>query len=408
MTRFRHLIVVSLYLSMALSLGLSLGCAVDESLAPAPPPSLPPLPAAPPDALGPYGVGFTTMEIDDGSDTGRTLPVEIWYPATVEPSAPVGRYALMLGTFKVTELASPAGGVRDGALDLRGAPHPVVLFSHGYGGTRLQNIYLCEHLASHGFVVAAPDHVGNTFAELINVANAVSSIDSARVRPRDLSRTLDVLLERADRWPDDLLAFAADQTRVGVAGHSFGGFTAFRIAGATVDMAAADAACAADPDNILCDGYPGDEPFPASARDERVIAALPQAPGGALVFEPDGYSTVTVPTMIQAGTTDATTPYAPEAQAPYAQLAAPAYLLTIEDAGHFTFSDMCLLMDLIGLEDEAFDDGCSAANIPSEEAHRTLNRFATAFFKVYVAGDDSYGDHLQNPALPEHASLDAK
>jgi len=300
----------------------------------------------------------------------------------------------------LADLPSPLEAVRDAPLDLHGAPHPVVVFSHGFGGTRVQSVYLTEHLASHGFVVAAPDHVGNTFVDQIDAAKAMAAIDSARVRPRDISVTLDALLERAAGWPDELLAFAADEARVGVAGHSFGGFTAFRIAGASVDVARGEEICAADPDQLFCDGWPGQEPFPASARDPRFIAALPQAPGAAAAVEAPGFADVAVPVMIQAGLADRTTPFPDEAAAPYAALSSPTCLLAIDGAGHFTFSDMCELLDMVGLSVEQFDDGCSQDNVPPDEAHAVIVSYATAFFQVFVAGDDRYRPFLRGADLP--------
>ena len=389
---------------------LSLGCAPVEQVTPAPPAPQPPQEATAADAPGPYSIGVSTIEtVADGEGKGRSFPVEIWYPASPERDAEPTIYTLYLGALKAAEFASPLGAVRDAPLDRRGAPHPVVVFSHGYGGTRLQSIYLTEYLASHGFVVAAPDHVGNTFAEQVNSAAALTDLEAARLRPGDVSRSLDALLVRSANWPADLLAFGADPERVGVAGHSFGGFTTFRIAGGSIDLDAADAACSAEPDHVFCKGWPGETPMPASARDERFMAALPQAPGGALVFEPNGLSDVAVPTMIQAGTKDKTTPYDEEATAPYGLLPKPGYLLSIEDAGHFSFSNMCSLVELIGLSVEAFDDGCSDDNIAEAQAHAISNTYAVAFFKQYLAGDDSYADWLSGElAPPKAASLESK
>jgi predicted dienelactone hydrolase len=275
-----------------------------------------------------------------------------------------------------------------------------LVFSHGFGGTRLQSIYLTEHLASHGFVVAAPDHVGNTFAELVNQAEALPALESARLRPSDVARTIDLLLARSRAWPTDPLAFAADPARVAVAGHSFGGFTTLRVAGATIDVAAAGALCATDPSQFFCDGWPGEVPFPASARDARVLAALGQAPGGSAIFGPAGLGEVDVPTMIQAGTADQTTPFATEAEAPFAALPAPSYLLSIAGAGHFTFSDMCGLVAEIGLSVAEFDDGCGPDNVPAAKAHAVINRYAVAFLRRHLDGSEVDAALFADDALP--------
>ncbi|MBI4701901.1 MAG: dienelactone hydrolase family protein [Deltaproteobacteria bacterium] len=384
-----------------------LGCGDDALQAQAPPPFQPPLPATDPEARGPYAVGVTTMDTDDGEGTGRLLPIEIWYPAAAPAGASPASYDLMIGLVKLATMASPLGAVRDAPLDWRGAPHPVVVFSHGFGGTRFQSLYLTEHLASHGFVVAAPDHVGNTFAEQVNTANAIPAIEAARLRPGDVSRTLDALLARAAAWPGDPLAYAADPARVGVAGHSFGGFTALRMAGASIDAAAATETCKENPGLPLCEGW-GEVELPASARDERFRASLPQAPGGSEAFSGGGLGDVAVPVMIQAGTSDGMTPYPTEAAAPYAALPPPAYLLTIEQAGHFTFSNMCALIAELGLSGEEFQDGCSPDNVPAAQAHAIIDRYATAFFQLAVAGDDAFAAELDPASAPVGASLQAK
>jgi predicted dienelactone hydrolase len=365
------------------------GCGGGDDAPPAdeqPPELLPAREATAPAEPGPYQVGVTTMEVDDG--TGRILPVEIWYPAVPDADAPVEIYKLVVGALVVTEDPSKLGAVRDAPLDLRGAPHPTVVFSHGFGATRLQSLYLTEHLASHGFVVAAPDHIGNTIRELIDTSSADTALVSAFKRPNDVSRTLDAILERSDGWPDDPLAFAVDPDRVGVAGHSFGGFTTFRIAGATIDAAFAETFCSENPDDRFCDGWPPSEPIEESQVDPRFRAALPQTPGGAGAFNGGGFASIAVPTMIQAGTLDSTTPYDEEAVAPFDALTGDAWLWTLEDAGHFTFSDMCRLIGQIGLTPEEFDDGCSDVNIPAEQAHVIIRRDSTAFLRQYVAGDD--------------------
>jgi predicted dienelactone hydrolase len=380
------------------SLAALVGCA-SEVIDQAPRPRLPPLEPTAADAPGPYAIGVTSIEASyadatSSPDGERRIPIEIWYPAQATGGAPA-LYALTdtSGT-PLIELPSRLGAVRDAPADVRGAPHPAVVFSHGFGGTRVQSIYLTEYLASHGLVVAAPDHVGNTFADL-GGATEITALEAARLRPADVSASLDALLDRSGGEPEGLLSGMVDAARVGVAGHSFGGFTALRIAGASVDVAAGERYCAANPEGFFCEGW-GEAPFPASQRDGRFLAALPQAPGGTVVFQGMGLADVAVPTMIQAGTSDQTTPFEIEAAPVFEALPAPAYLLAVDKAGHFTFSDVCAL----GLPVPEFQDGCGAANIPSAEAQPILQRFATAFLLFHVAGAARYEADLDPAALP--------
>src|SRR5688572_17961570 len=92
----------------------------------------PPAPRAA-DAVGPYAVGATTLEFTDAR--GVSLTVEVWYPADPDPGmVPTG-----YGVLSVVRNA-----YRDPPPDRRGAPYPLVAFSHGYGGIRYQSTFLTE------------------------------------------------------------------------------------------------------------------------------------------------------------------------------------------------------------------------------------------------------------------------
>lgn len=352
-----------------------------------------------PDQPGPYDVGVAQVEIDDGQGDGRILPIVLWYPASPPGDAAPFEYVLGLEALEIVRLESPMGAVEDAPIDGRG-PFPVVLFSHGNGGINAQSFFMTEWLASHGFIVAAPDHVGNTIIDEAT-GQGIPTEEAALLRPTDISRTLDAVLRESDD-PGSVLAGGADPLRVGVAGHSFGGFTSFRVAGATIDQEALEALCMEE-DNLLC-GDLGEVTFPVSQRDERVIAALPQAPGGAAAMLPGmGFADVAVPTMIQAGNADMTTPYEEESVAPFDQLEGDASLWVLDEAGHFTFSDMCRMVEAI--DPETFDligedlsgvleDGCGEENIPWPEAQALINAYATDFFHFYVSLEPGFGDRL--------------
>src|SRR5262249_61965308 len=98
--------------------------------------------------------------------SGRPLGVEVGYPA--EATGPRDRYRVLPG-FPLSE--------QDAARDLpvRAGRYPLVLFSHGFGGHRRQSTFLTTHLASHGYVVAAPDHTGTTLVDLLHAGAAAPS-----------------------------------------------------------------------------------------------------------------------------------------------------------------------------------------------------------------------------------------
>src|ERR687891_1264094 len=114
---------------------------------------------APPDGPGRHAVGLSTVQMMDPARGGRTLTVDIWYPADPGSDAPTAELDLLL-----TRLELP--GVLADPPAARGS-FPLVIFSHGNGGVRFQSWFLMQALASHGFVVAAPDHAGNTALDAI-------------------------------------------------------------------------------------------------------------------------------------------------------------------------------------------------------------------------------------------------
>lgn len=204
-----------------------------------------------PFARGPFPVGVRTVQLTDAARQQRLLPTEIWYPAT---AASAGRDldAASRDTYELLPGFPPAwqDAVRDAAL--QPGRYPLVAFSHGYGGHRRQSTFLCTHLASHGYVVAALDHTGNTVIDIVQMVlqlqagGAMPDPNSAiqefiALRPADVAFMIDRVLAGAGE-----VGGAVDAERIGMSGHSFGGWTTLALA----------------------------------ARDRRVRAALPLAPAG--------------------------------------------------------------------------------------------------------------------------------
>jgi dienelactone hydrolase len=149
---------------------------------------------------GPFAVGARSgLAIDTDRDS-RHLPYEVWYPEGV-PSR----------------------------------RHPLVLYSHASGGHRRVSSFLCAHLASHGYVVAAADHTGNTAADFAARAERIAAGETltpeesdARLRRIIADRVPDLrflLDEMVARAPAEL-AGRIDERRIGLIGWSFGGWAA--------------------------------------------------------------------------------------------------------------------------------------------------------------------------------------
>lgn len=241
-----------------------------------------PVPVAPdpaPDAPGPYDPGVTTIEVP--TDDGRTLTVEVWYPAHADPGAepdPYPEIPLSIGAFRNADPAT------------EDAPYRLVAFTHGHIAIRYQSAFLTEHLASHGFVVVAPDHPGDTLLD----ADPDALWDAVVHRPGDLIASVDAVQERAGTGDPLLGGLVLDPTYA-VMGHSLGSITALSVGGGQVDfesfVAFCEAAEAAGEDWEGC-GRVAD-PDPADVvgvplTDPRAIATLPMSPGLWYAFGPDG------------------------------------------------------------------------------------------------------------------------
>jgi predicted dienelactone hydrolase len=157
-----------------------------------------------PSAPGSFQVGEVTMTFTRTSTTTgqpRPLPTTIWYP--VDADQPAGQGARPATT---------------------GGPFPVVVFSHGNGNNPRSLLYFVNHLASWGFVVAAPAHTGNTSADCHGHCSNESIVDSAQNRPDDVEFVLaEVRALRSD--PAQPLGAVVDEHRAALTGFSFGGYT---------------------------------------------------------------------------------------------------------------------------------------------------------------------------------------
>jgi predicted dienelactone hydrolase len=279
---------------------------------------------------GPFAAGFRLVTFTKPSfldpETDRVLETVIWYPAP-PGSGPINN------TYR---------GVQDAPLDLSAGPYPIIMFSHGSCGYPSQSRFLTPMLATYGFIVAAPPHPGNTLAEFPDCGTPGAQGQSAVERPRDIIYVLDQMLA-ADG--DSLSPFfgAIDETRIGMMGHSFGGFTTYRV----LDL------------------------------DTRFDVAVPLAPAV------PGSPVVTVPSLHMLGQLDSLVNN-PSIQTAYANAASPKHLIEIRDAGHFAFSDLCF----------PGPDCQPPTTLTQPESHAIVRRWVLPFMKVYLAGDTSFAPFL--------------
>lgn len=131
-----------------------------------------------------------------------------------------------------------------------GGPYPVIVFSHGFGGSKDAFAEVGRHWASHGYVVIHPSHADGLGRRSSNVVPTDQG-SPQRSRPGRLLEGLNDPARIADRVADIVLVIdclgklpeavpaiqgRVDATRIGVGGHSFGAYTAMLIGGVTVDL----------------------------------------------------------------------------------------------------------------------------------------------------------------------------
>lgn len=342
-----------------------------------------------PDSVGPYAVGRTTFELVDPARENRQFLVDVWYP--VDPEDAQGEFTL----YEILFWGLPSELALDGAPVSRAGRFPLVVFSHGSGGIRFQSIFLTEVLASHGFVVAAPDHTGNT---LLDDTGGELTAQKMIDRPLDVSWVITTMLAKSDD-PGDPFYQTLDPGRIGVAGHSFGGFTSLAMA----------AGFGADPPAEIAGELPeGFEPIPP---DSRVKAIVPIAPVSSFFGDAE-LSSIEVPTLIIGGTLDSITPVEPESRRAFELIAGDVFRVDVVGAVHFSFTNSC---DLIRIMKESgvpegliefllgpdFLEPCGAGVIDIEEAQRLTNLYAVSLFRRYLTGDERC-ERFLSAAYAEH------
>jgi len=331
---------------------------------------------------GPFPVGVRTYVFVDEAHPNhdgspRVLKTEVWYPTEDDQrDRPKWRYdpkadapeelRQKIGDFEIG--SAEVNAVHDAPVRRGVGRFPLVLFSHGAFGIRYQSFFFTIPLASHGYIVVAPDHQLNTLYDLL-----LHGYDPSGFGYSMLSRTTDVLflLDRfaaKDADPEDEFYGTVDTDHTGIAGHSFGGFTCFA----------------------------------AAAQDPRIRAMVPMAPVGEIIVvsgvAPEDWH---LPVLIMGGEMDHTLDFVNSFQNPWLALGTPKWFLDLRRGGHYTFSDICR-MDLqqvatvLGYPDaaEALEDGCGPQNWTADEAHVAINLYGIALFNTVLRNSPGSAAYL--------------
>lgn len=329
---------------------------------------------------GPYNVGYRRgfeVTYDAVGEPGRSFRYVIWYP-TRDREGELSKYFTIFRrpeAFKDAEL-----GIDE--------PAPILVFSHGNSSFAEQSYFMTEWFATHGWIVVAPDHTGNTFSD----TQGAIDLRSGAFRPQDITALLDDL----EAMPEDdpIQPYLTDD--IVMTGHSFGGYTTLASSGAGFAVDAAVSECMTNP-NQFCDLLDADgvvDLFRDGLLDPRIDVAIPQTPGGFFIFQ-EGIADIDIPTLMMTGELDRTLPNDEEGDPLWNNMEGPHMRLNMPRGGHFTFSNMCELFgDLVP------DDGCGDEFIEFEPAFEIINAFSMAFARYHLFGDESHNDLLTGTITP--------
>lgn len=239
-------------------------------------------------------------------------------------------------------------------------PAPVVLFSHGLGGSREGNPYLGEHWSKRGYVVVFIQHPGSDEAvwkdipplQRLEALKKAANLQNTLLRFKDVTVVIDQL-ERWNRSDDSTLKGRLDLKRIGMSGHSFGAVTTQGVSGQRTPR--------------------GMSPF----TDKRITAALAMSPNAPRNGDPKQvFGGVTIPWLLMTGTND--TAIVGDADVASRLAVFPAlppggkYELVLEGAEHEAFSDRDLPLT-------------KSKRNPNH--HRVILALSTAFWDAWLRED---------------------
>ncbi len=238
---------------------------------------------------------------------------------------------------------------------------PVILFSHGLGGSREMGLYLGEHWAARGYIAVFLQHPGSDTsvwrgkrpAQVMAAMKEAANGENFLLRAKDVPTVIDQLeVWNKDSKHELFGAFHLEQ--VGMSGHSFGAVTTQAVSGQSTARG-----------NI-------------NLTDPRIKAALPMSPSSPALGDPaSAFSKVSIPWLLMTGTKDVSTIGGQTLES--RRLVYPAlppggkYELVLDEAEHSVFTDRTL-------------PGEKHPRNPNH--HRVILALSTAFWDAYLKGDE--------------------
>ncbi len=256
-------------------------------------------------------------------------------------------------------------------------PAPVILFSHGLGGSRENNRYLGMHWADHGYAAVFVQHAGSDedvwksvrLAERMGALKAAASVDSALQRHTDVTFVIDQLTEW-NRQAGHALHGRLNLERIGMSGHSFGAVTTMAVAGRKF-------------------------PFNRDFREPRIDAFLAMSPQPGKGVPPDAaFGHLDSPILCMTGTRDASPIDAGLKPADRRKVFAAMpdgnkYQLVLDGAQHFAFGDAA----------------GRRTRVRNPRHHPAIQKISLQFWDAYLKDDAEAKDWLRSQRVIPDSGL---
>ena|SRR5579862_1343273 len=339
-----------------------------------------------------FKVGVTSRHIfpkepyDWRGAGSHALQEVVWYPAEADAKPkpqlipPVGQ-----------ALFEAAPAAPDAKLAASPAKFPLILLSHGTGGTAQSLAWLATALAARGYIVAGVNHPGNTAIE----PYTLQGFALWWLRAKDITAVLDDILADPDFAP------RIDPQHIGAAGFSLGGYTVIELAGGLTSRRDFDQYCKTEHDPVSCKAPPefpdllakagalaASDPAFATAlagagksyRDPRIRAAFAIAPAIGPAVTAESLATIEIPVAIVAGAGDRIVPV--RANARYYANKIPRVALTVlpGDVDHYTFLGDCTAFGRSTIPQLCVDRG----TVNRDAVHAATIGLAAKFFADHL------------------------
>jgi predicted dienelactone hydrolase len=306
-------------------------------------------------AIEARAAGFQLIDIPAEGDA-PALHGAVWSPCAAAPD----------GEIKLSSITLP--GVQD--CPISGDKLPLIVISHGSGGSFVGHHDTAETLADAGFVVAAINHPGNTASDNSRVLDLSEFIE----RPTDTKRLIDFMLTASPA------AGKIDPQRIGFFGFSRGGYTGLVLIGADVDWDNVIHRCEGATVHI-CDQVRNNE-HPAQLPHDLCVKAAVIANPLAIYFTAASFASVKVPVQLwnteHGG--DGVEPH--DVAAVDKSLPAAHEYHFVSNAGHFVFLAPCPA-DLTARRPELCTDPPGFDRVAF---HKQFDADVLAFFRAHLTG----------------------